>query len=42
MYKLYIGAVFKAEEGGNRPLQDGNSEHFLSGAGCDGLYMGHS
>ena len=32
-YKLYIRAVFKADIRRIRPLQDGNSEHFLSGAG---------
>ena len=37
VYKLYTRAVFKADIRRIRPLQDGNSEHFLSGAGCGGL-----
>ena len=32
---------FKAGTEGNRPLQDGNSEHFVSGAGCDGMCIAH-
>ena len=36
MYMLYIWAVFVAGTGVNQPLQDEKSEHFLSGAGCDG------
>ena len=37
VYMLYIGAVCKAEAGRNRLLQDPESEHFVSGAGCDGV-----
>lgn len=35
VYKLYIGHKSKLM-GREIPLQDWNSEHFLSGAGCDG------
>ena len=31
----------KAETGENQPLQDVKSEHFLSGAGCDGTRIAH-
>ena len=37
VYKLYIGAVCKAEIGEEAALQDVIGEHFLSGAGCGGV-----